>query len=161
MFPPEEFPSQVSHAPYISFGWGDRAYYTEVESWDDLNLKTALRAACLPTVSAMHVQYLLTKPDPGETTIPLQLTEAQIKFLVHYILSSVQKNGEGQGILIPGVSRYKTDRFYEAYGTYHMFNTSNNWTNRALKKMGIRSPVWAPFENSIRWHLNKVYEYEI
>jgi len=35
--------------------------------------------------------------------------------------------------------------FFEAAGTYSLFNTCNNWTSQALKQAGIGTHLWTPF----------------
>ena len=40
---------------YVSFGWGDKGFYLETPTWNDLKLRTAIKALFLRSETAMHV----------------------------------------------------------------------------------------------------------
>ena len=42
---------------HIAFGWGDRGFFLETETWDDFKLSTAANALLLPSGSCMHVAF--------------------------------------------------------------------------------------------------------
>ncbi|MFN6943427.1 MAG: DUF2459 domain-containing protein [Cytophagaceae bacterium] len=157
LFPPSEFEYADSSFTYLSFGWGERAYYTQAEDWQDLNLRLVIPAAFWPTASAMHVEYLQEEPVPGEWHVPVRLDYMEYRQLCEYIIASLQQK-DSLPILIPGAFRYGTDNFYEAVGQYHLFNTSNTWTNRGLKKLGVRSTVWTPLEEPVMRQVRKIHD---
>ncbi len=41
----------------VAFGWGDKAFYLETKTWDDLKFKTAFNALFYLSSSAMHVTF--------------------------------------------------------------------------------------------------------
>jgi hypothetical protein len=43
--------------------------------------------------------------------------------------------------------------FYHANGTYHLFDTCNNWANTALKRTGVKTALWSPFGYAIFNHV--------
>ncbi|MCA9000419.1 MAG: TIGR02117 family protein [Planctomycetes bacterium] len=134
---------------YALIGWGDRGFYLEVEEWEDLELGIALNATLRPTPSVMHLYYALELPEESEQAVRLRIHPDQYRSLVEFIQASFAVDDRGNPILIPGHSYTKSDVFYEGRGSYHLFNTCNNWANRALKQAGITTPMWAPFDGAI------------
>ncbi|HEY1040047.1 MAG TPA: DUF2459 domain-containing protein, partial [Bacteroidia bacterium] len=47
---------------YISFGWGDKGFYLDTPTWDDLKFSTAFKAAFFMSSTAMHVTYRKKEP---------------------------------------------------------------------------------------------------
>ncbi|MDH5654622.1 MAG: DUF2459 domain-containing protein, partial [Spirochaetia bacterium] len=84
----------------------------------------------------------------------ISISLEQYRILVQYIQSSFQKDRNGKFIRIPCCTYDGlNDNFYEAEGSYHLFYTCNSWTNEALKKIGVRAALWAPFDRAILYHL--------
>lgn len=141
---------------YISIGWGDKGFYINTPEWSDLTPGTALRALFWPSPTAMHVTYFRQLPVHAPGFIRLQITTEQYQKLVLYILPYFKKKPDGSFILIPDAGYSSNDNFYEAFDHYHLFNTSNSWTNRGLKEAGVRSAVWAPLDRAILYQLRKI-----
>lgn len=139
---------------YISFGWGDRGFYLETPTWADLRASVAFNALFLPSATAMHVTYEAKAPALDKNTRRLIISPAQYRELVNFIDSSFSKDSTSQFVLIEesGYPGYYNN-FYEAKGYYHLFHTSNNWTNQGLKKIGIKTALWAPFDWCVLFHL--------
>jgi uncharacterized protein (TIGR02117 family) len=154
IFPAESFLNVDSSFTHISFGWGDRAYYTEAEDWNHLNIRIILQAALLPTNAAMHVDYYTHRPFESSSNVPLLINENQYMSLLAYVLGSFFWDNNFPKI-IEGAHRYETDNFYEATGSYHLFFTSNNWASEGLKSIGIRAPVWSPLEEPVMKQVRK------
>ncbi|MCP5062170.1 MAG: DUF2459 domain-containing protein, partial [Ignavibacteriae bacterium] len=38
------------------------------------------------------------------------------------------------------------DDFYEAVGSYSLFNTCNTWVNSAFKECNIKACLWTPYD---------------
>lgn len=140
---------------YVSFGWGDKGFYIETPTWDDLTVTTAFKALFLPTPTVMHTEYFWREPQPRKRQERLVLTEEQYARLIDYVQQHFQKGPDGQYILIEGAGYDVMDNFYEAHGKYHLFRTSNSWTNKGLKKIGVRTAVWSPFDLAILYQLRK------
>jgi len=49
------FVGDVSLASHAAFGWGDKGFFLETETWDDFKLSVAANALLLPSESCMHV----------------------------------------------------------------------------------------------------------
>ena len=157
VFNASEFQPQTSY-DYISFGWGDKGFFLETPTWNDLTVKTAIKASLMSSSAAMHVTYYTGKPQAGELTRKIQITKEQLVKLVHHVIRGLALNN-GQVQLID-CCRYPgyNDNFYEARGTYHLLNTCNVWTNDALKVAGIKTASWAPFDWCVIYHFQEKSE---
>ena len=149
------FAGADSSARYISFGWGDKGFYIETPTWNDLTVARTVKSLFWPTEAAMHSEYFRQKPRVYRWQERLVLTDEQYARLIQYVKHYLQLGPDGQPILIAGAGYGAADNFYEALGKYHVFNTSNNWTNRGLKQIGVRAAVWSPFDKAIRYQLRK------
>lgn len=141
----------TSGVVYYSFGWGDREFYLNTPEWKDLSLSTAFSALFKQSNTAMHVRLYVSKMDHW---IKVAVCEDQLKALNNYVVNSFKKSTENF-TPIGGVEGYSSnDYFYEAKGSYTMFDTSNVWVNKALKKAKITTSVWSPFDFGVLHHLN-------
>lgn len=122
-------------AAFLEFGWGDRAYYTA----EDKSLGLALEAAATPSPSVMHVAGLAQRPEAHYAANKLRrlaLTEAGFHRLLRAISSDFDRAGAPRAEAISqGLS--PNSRFYEAEGSFHLFNTCNTWTARKLQAAGV------------------------
>ena len=135
---------------YVSFGWGDREFYINTPEWKDLTFKTAFKALFLKSETAMHVTCYSTSYSSWRK---FKICSSQLDLLNSYIEKSFSKNENGglQKIAVPGY--YESDFFYEATGSFSLFNTCNVWVNKALKVTGIQTSVWSPFDFGVLHHL--------
>lgn len=154
--PQEDFVSVDSTYNYVSVGWGDKGFYIKTPTWSDLTFSTAFKALFLPSDAAMHVTYIRRVPVRNERYISILVSEDQYLKLINFILPYFQKADDGSVIFIPDAAYGNNDNFYEAYGSYNLFNTSNNWTNRALRKTGVRTALWSPLDKPIMLQLRKI-----
>ncbi len=140
----------VPGSRFVAFGWGDKDFYLKTPEWKDLTFKTAFKALFLKSQTAMHVTCYFFKNKSWRT---LQLCDSQIHILNSYISDSFQKteNGTFKKTGFPGYSG--NDFFYDAKGSFSLFKTCNIWVNGALKKTGIPTSVWSPFDSGILYHL--------
>ncbi|MBI3136120.1 MAG: TIGR02117 family protein [Bacteroidetes bacterium] len=144
---------QVSRFSYLSVGWGDKGFFLDTPTWADLKFSTAFKAAFLPSETAMHVQYLEQEPTVSESVRMKFITPENYLELIEYVTASFRKKEDGGVDLIPDRGYWSNDNFYEANGSYHLFNTCNVWTNEALKIAGVRTAVIALFSDGIMRHL--------
>jgi uncharacterized protein (TIGR02117 family) len=135
---------------YLSFGWGDKGFYLETPTWDDLTIPVAARAALVPSPTAMHVTYCSTAPQENEHFKKIRIDPDKLQELNSFINSYFDTKSGKKPIMID-CCRYNSvnDNFYEAHGSYHAFFTCNNWTNACLKKSGIKTAIWAPFASGV------------
>lgn len=123
-------------ADYLEVGWGDRDYYYGRNQ----GLWSTLRAALWPdNPSVLHVAGVrgaLARSFPTSDIIELTLPEDGFKRLVRYIHEAYDRAGAPAAApLGPGL--YGDSRFYAAREKFHIFNTCNVWTARALRSAGL------------------------
>ncbi len=136
--------------PYLGFGWGEKEFYRSTPTWADLRPGTALRAAFWPSASAMHV---ITYRYPRRHWKQLDLCPQQRDTLVQFVQRSFLPDSTGAFTPVQAVGYDANDFFYEARGHYTAFRTCNVWVNEALKRAGIRTSVWSPFDKGVLYHL--------
>jgi uncharacterized protein (TIGR02117 family) len=135
---------------YVSFGWGDKEFYINTPHWKDLTFKTAFKALFLKSETAMHVTCYSSSYTPWRK---FKICSSQLDLLNKYIEKSFSKNQSGSFKKIAVQGYYESDFFYEARGSFSLFNTCNVWVNKALKVTGIQTSVWSPFDFGILYHL--------
>lgn len=136
------FEGSISRETHVAFGWGDKGFFLETETWDDLRLTTAASAMFLPTDSCVHVAF--TRPGHHPTAVAVNITETQYARLVDFIQKTFQTNGAGDPVQIPGNAYGTTDAFFVAEGRYHFLNTCNSWVGRGLREAGVTVPWFSP-----------------
>ncbi len=134
---------------YLGMGWGDKGFYLETPTWSDLKFKTAFKAAFALSTTAIHATYY-KNPAEDESCKKIMISQEQYARLVKYILKSFQQDENGHLISIPTNANYSSaDAFYEAKGSYSLFQTCNTWANNALKSCGQKCCVWTIFDTGI------------
>lgn len=134
--PPGVWPQSAdfADAEYLEVGWGDRDYYMSRRP----HLGLALKAGLWPTASVLQVVGFdgpVTRYFRRSEVIRIDLSPAGFERLVRYIEDSYAAGATGRGLSL-GPSLYGRGRFYLSRETYHLFNTCNAWTARALREAG-------------------------
>jgi uncharacterized protein (TIGR02117 family) len=122
-------------ARFFEFGWGDAVYYPARRT----TLGMTLRAALVPTPAVVHVVGLRAEParSPAEAeVVSLAVDDKNFDRLVDFIDASFERSGTARAAAT-GPGFYPTSRFYPAKGRFHLFNTCNTWTARALAAAGF------------------------
>ncbi|CAN5371458.1 TIGR02117 family protein [soil metagenome] len=158
LIPLKDFPQVDTTYRYIAMGWGDKGFYIQTPTWQDLTFNIAFKALFLATPAAMHITYLRNAPKYKDNYVEIRIRDQEYIKLINFITPYFQSNEKGELLLIPEARYRINDNFYEAHGNYHLLNTSNNWTNSALKSAGIRAALWAPLDQVILHQLRKSKE---
>jgi len=153
---PADFPGASAAPAYFEIGWGERQFYLETPTWSDMRVGTTLQALLWPTRSALHVTYWPRAPRPDERTYPIRLSRRQYERLADWISGYFVLNAKGEGVLIPVPGYFDRDRFYESHGRYSALWTCNNWVGAGLKKAGVRTSVWSPFDRGLLFQLKRL-----
>ena len=139
-------------ARYVAFGWGDKGFYMDIDTWDELTFPIAFKAAFALSTSAMHVTFYKRMVE-NDRCKSMTIRRDQYEKLVGYISDRFEKDSAGQPVYIETDAQYGDhDAFYEAKGRYNLFFTCNTWANRALKECGQKAAVWTIFDTGIFYH---------
>lgn len=133
---------------YAAFGWGDKGFYLDTKTWADLKFTTAFNAMFYLSSSAMHVSFYKNLQE-NESCRKICINKVSYMKLVNYIDNSFDIDSLGHSIQIKGASYEDNDSFYEAKGTYSLFNTCNTWANSGLKSADLKAVWWTPFNKGI------------
>ena len=136
------FAGDGSGETHIAFGWGDKGFFLETETWEDFKLSVAANALLLPSESCMHVT--MTRPEYYSNAASVTISHEQYQRLIDHIDQSFEKSHQGTIVQIPDRAYSKTDAFFEARGRYHLLNTCNSWVGRGLKNAGVKVPWFSP-----------------
>jgi len=143
-----DFPS----AEFIEVGWGDKQYYQTPDPHAGITLKAAL----WPTPSVLHLvgfSGAVTAYFPVSEIIEFKLSEPGFEQLLRYISASFARDDTGR--LRPlGPGLYGDSRFYLSRETYHLFNTCNVWTAKALSAAGV--PIATPLSITVEQLMTEV-----
>ncbi len=155
IFKINNFEGVDSSFTHISIGWGDKAFFMDTPTWEDFTLSVTLNALFLPSPSVVQVSFLEKKPSLHKDCRELFLTQSSYEDLCVFLDSTLLIPPRGP-TLIPDQGWTGRDNFYNATGKYSLFNTCNNWVNRALAKAGVRTGLWTPLDQGLFYQLKKI-----
>lgn len=150
--PPTDIRDRANTGGWIGFGWGQREFYLQTETWADANIGVVARAMAGGD-ALMHVTHM-NMPGAAQSLRLIHLDRASYRRLAHGIAASFRRNANGDPMPIPNSGYGDTDTFYAATGTYNMFRTSNQWTADRLAEAGVRVGHWTPFAQGIIGRFN-------
>lgn len=145
LFLPAQAPAVPADAEFIAVGWGDRAFYLNTPTWADLTVGRAVGALLGGNRSLLHVTWL-RRGELGPGAWKLPLSAHQYARLVDHVRAALP---EGRAMQIDGAHYGPRDAFYEANGSYHLFETCNTWTGRGLRAAGVPTGRWTPFDFTV------------
>ena len=153
--PYSDFERADSAHSWMAFGWGDKGFYLETPTWDDLKFSTAFKAVFFLSSTAMHVTCKKKVSSNPEHVRKVVITEEQYKKLIAYISDSFDQDASGKFIRIDHPGYSDTDCFYEAKGTYSFLNTCNEWTGNALENADVKVGFWTPLDAGVFEQMNE------
>jgi hypothetical protein len=78
------------------------------------------------------------------------VTRSRYAELVRFVRASVGPLDDAGAVVLASDKSYgDRDRFYRARGRYHLFNTSNQWTGRGLKRAQVPVGIWTPLKHQV------------
>ncbi|MDQ3101766.1 MAG: TIGR02117 family protein [Bacteroidota bacterium] len=154
LFPLHHFLSADRKFEAISIGWGDRNFYLNTPEWSDLKIDDAAYALFWPSPAAMHVELMPEMPLNDPDFVPIKIDSDQYEKLIMIIRGYLIRS-EYMPAPIEGFHYNDRDAFYIADGYYHLFFTSNEWTARCLRRIGVRAPIWSPFDRAVMYHARR------
>ncbi|MEN7549235.1 TIGR02117 family protein [Rapidithrix thailandica] len=140
---------------YVAFGWGDKGFYLNTPTWQDLTFSTACNALFFPSETTLHLTYYRATHQDWKY---IALCPEQLKQLNAYIQATFTQNAQGEFIKIKEPGYFYNDVFYEAEGHYSFINTCNCWVNNALKAAQVPTSIWSPFDWGVLYHADKKWK---
>ena len=147
--PREMFEAVGSDCEYVEIGWGDRGFFLEVPDWEHLTPRVALVAVSGLGSAAVHVTWMRAPPVPDESCRKLTLDQPRYRDLVDFLSASFARDGKGRVRVIDHPGYTKSDRFFEAVGSYDLVHTCNAWTGDGLRRVGVKAGLWTPFAGDV------------
>ena len=145
LFDPRDARAVPPNAEFIAIGWGDRDFYLHTPTWADLTLRRAVGALFGANASLLHVTWL-TRAQLRQGAYAMPQSKRQYLALAAHVRGSLP---DGRAIALPGAGYGPDDTFYEAVGSYHLFETCNTWTGRGLRRAGVPVSRWTPFDFNV------------
>ena len=121
-------------ATYVEVGWGDEDFYRAAEP----SLALALQAAFRSQGSVLHVVGLRVHPHtyfPHSEMVSVPLSYDGLIRVSQFIHDTYSRDAAGKARRL-GSGWYPNSAFYQAIGTYYLFNTCNIWVAKALRAAG-------------------------
>ncbi len=138
----------VSH---IEFGWGDKGFYQA----NEITTELALRAMFWSSGSVIHAVAVPGRPDQyfrNSQVRTLCLDGAGHASLLAFVVSSFDRGATGEVVELKN-GLYGDSQFYAGRGSYHLMNTCNKWTAKALQSAGLDlSPTFMLTASSVMDH---------
>jgi len=122
-------------AEFLEIGWGDREYYRQ----HDPGAGTASRAALIGGPGVLQVVGLREPPQrafPRSDVVALAVSRQGLDRLCRYVSASYERDATDRPIEL-GAALYGDGRFYASRERFHLFNSCNVWTTRALRAGGL------------------------
>ena len=150
--PFDHTPARDTTWQFVAFGWGDKGFFLDMPTWDDLTFRLLFRAAFALSTTAMHVTFYHTpvEDDYCKKVVMLSIFPDDYKRLTAFIESTFKRDEQGGFIPIETDANYgDSDSFYEAKGRYNLFYSCNSWSNNALKACRQKASLWALTDRDI------------
>jgi uncharacterized protein (TIGR02117 family) len=138
---------------WLMFGWGGRSFYIETPTWSDLKAAPVFRALTLDA-AVMHVEALGDINVESPVLKKVEISTQALAALKREVASSFKLDIGGNALLIAGSAYGAYDQFYEAKGKFNALLGCNTWTARLLRTAGVRTGLWNPFPQTLRFSLN-------
>jgi uncharacterized protein (TIGR02117 family) len=151
-FPAECFAGDTQSATHVAIGWGDRGFFLQTPTWNDLKMSTAANALFWPSPTCLHVT-MKSSVTTNQNTRSVRISQQQYTELVEFVIDSFRTDRNGRMRRIESAGYSWNDAFFEAHGTYHCVNTCNSWVGRALRSAGVRTGWMTPLPKTVFLYL--------
>ncbi len=128
---------------YFSFGWGDKNFYFNTPTWNDLTFNNAFKALFINSSTLIHLtKYSTIQKD----WVEIKVNQDQLYKINQYINKTFYVDTFDKKVLLKNKGYTNNDDFYEALGSFSIFKTCNSWVNSGLKESNIKACLWTPFD---------------
>ena len=120
---------------FLEVGWGDHDYYRT----PDPTVWMTLKAGLWPTDSVLHIIGFNLSVEgffSGSEIVELRVSLSGLERLSRFIEDTYARDALGRVIDL-GSGLYENSRFYQAQGKFHLLNTCNTWTAKAIRSAGF------------------------
>src|SRR5215472_10162425 len=127
--------SVFAGAELVEVGWGDRDFWMAPQE----TIGLAVKATLASEASVLRVVWFdgpVEQDLPASDIVELSVSQTGLAALVDFVSDSYARSAAGEPIDL-GPAGWPRSRFYLATGRYHLFNTSNRWTAKALIRAGL------------------------
>ena len=151
LFPKRDFAHPPADAGWIAFGSGEQRVYLDTPTWWDIRPRT-IWSALAGGKRVMHVEYV---DGPYYAVREIRLRPEEYRRLWAAIRAdfALGPDGKPQRIDHPGYG--PADAFYRATGNANAFRTCNAVLANWLRVAGVKTSLWAPFDNGLTWRYRK------
>lgn len=139
-------------AKWMAAGWGDEGFYLDSYNNKFPGFGTCCNALLIPSPSLMHVAFYEHGFSRTSLCRPVKLRKQEYAALCHAVKQSFVYAGNGKAKPIDSPGYWGYDYFFRAKGSYHLFQTCNDWTNDCLSRSGLNASWKAPFHNLVLRH---------
>ncbi len=135
---------------WVAIGWGEKGFYLQPAAASGFpDPVTTLRAATGLSGAVLRVDYRVA-PVVHDTCRFLYASAPQYERLCRYVMAAVVRSPDGRAQPIEtSFPEQHREWFYEAKGTYSIFNTCNTWVNSGLRYAGMRACIWTPLARAV------------
>ncbi|HIE99737.1 MAG TPA: TIGR02117 family protein [Planctomycetes bacterium] len=151
-FPAASFSGNTQSATHVAIGWGDKGFFLQTPTWNDLKMSTAANALFWPSETCLHVT-MKSAVTTNENTRSVRISRQQYAELADFVIRSFRTEANGRNMPIESAGYSWNDAFFEAHGTYHCVNTCNSWVGRALRAAGVRTGWTTPLPQTVFLYL--------
>lgn len=120
---------------YYEIGWGDKGFYQAQEITTGLSLQAMLWSVG----TILHVVAVPEDPRrqfAGSEILQTCVSDAELASLRAFLASSFARDSRGR-VFERSKGIYGDSQFYDGEGRYHLLNTCNTWTAKALRSAGL------------------------
>jgi uncharacterized protein (TIGR02117 family) len=146
--------NEYPNSTYIEVGWGDADFYMN----PDAGISQALNAALSSDSSVMHVVWFsnaVEKYFPADEVVELTLRDKEFELLCVFLHRAFARDGTGKASALRH-GYYPQSKFYRSLEQYHLLNTCNVWTAKALQSAGFSlMPIFFTTAESIMDEVRK------
>ncbi|MEL6967805.1 MAG: TIGR02117 family protein [Pseudomonadota bacterium] len=131
---------------YVVIGWGSRAFYTTAGTYWDIRPAAVAKAVMGDTAV---LRFVGTGPiSKQDGIVPMNISEAQLEALIVKIEQTFRlQNASPRHLAEESIG--PNDAFFEAKGTFNIFNPCNQWLGTALRQSGLKLGFWTPTTSSL------------
>lgn len=139
---------------YYEIGWGDTGFYQA----NKITTGLTFQAMFWSSGSVLHIVGLEVSPLENFKNSKVEILtsdDENYQNLLNFINSSFQRDKNNK-IILESKGIYGDSQFYTGIGKYHILNTCNKWTAKALYSAGYNiSPMFKLTSSSVMGTLQK------